>query len=155
MLLALVVTLLVTNMIISKKGTDLIKDFEGFRTHAYQDAVGVWTIGYGHTKGVQPTDVISAAEGDKMLSTELEEYENWVTKLVDVPLDQHQFDALVSWTYNLGPTNLKSSTLLKVLNAGYYEQVPDQIRRWNKAGGKELEGLTRRRTAEAELFSGK
>ena len=142
-------------MIISKKGTDLIKDFEGFRTHAYQDAVGVWTIGYGHTKGVQPTDVISAAEGDMMLSTELEEYENWVTKLVDVPLDQHQFDALVSWTYNLGPTNLKSSTLLKVLNAGYYEQVPDQIRRWNKAGGKELEGLTRRRTAEADLFSGK
>ena len=142
-------------MIISKKGTDLIKDFEGFRTHAYQDAVGVWTIGYGHTKGVQPTDVISAAEGDMMLSTELEEYENWVTKLVDVPLDQHQFDALVSWTYNLGPTNLKSSTLLKVLNAGYYEQVPDQIKRWNKAGGKELEGLTRRRTAEAELFSGK
>ena len=142
-------------MIISKKGTDLIKDFEGFRTHAYQDAVGVWTIGYGHTKGVQPTDVISAAEGDMMLSTELEEYENWVTKLVDVPLDQHQFDALVSWTYNLGPTNLKSSTLLKVLNAGYYEQVPDQIKRWNKAGGKELEGLTRRRTAEAHLFAGR
>jgi len=141
-------------MVISNKGTSLIKDFEGFRTHAYQDAVGVWTIGYGHTKGVQPNDIISAAQGDKMLSEELAEYENYVNTLVIVPLHQHQFDALVSWTYNLGPTNLKSSTLLKVLNEGKYNEVPVQIRRWNKAGGKELEGLTRRREAEAQMFAG-
>tara|TARA_R110002012_G_scaffold10268_1_gene47359 strand:+ start:258 stop:689 length:432 start_codon:yes stop_codon:yes gene_type:complete len=141
-------------MVISNKGTSLIKDFEGFRTHAYQDAVGVWTIGYGHTKGVQPNDIISAAQGDKMLSEELAEYENYVNTLVIVPLHQHQFDALVSWTYNLGPTNLKSSTLLKVLNEGKYNEVPAQIRRWNKAGGKELEGLTRRREAEAQMFAG-
>ncbi len=141
-------------MVISNKGTSLIKDFEGFRTHAYQDAVGVWTIGYGHTKGVQPNDIISAAQGDKMLSEELAEYENYVNTLVIVPLHQHQFDALVSWTYNLGPTNLKSSTLLKVLNEGKYNEVPAQIRRWNKAGGKELEGLTKRREAEAQMFAG-
>ena len=75
--------------------------------------------------------------------------------LVTVPLHQHQFDALVSWTYNLGPTNLKSSTLLAVLNQGKYDEVPAQIMRWNKAGGKELEGLTRRRQAEADMFAGR
>ena len=154
-LLALLVGLLVANTIISNKGISLIKDFEGFRSHAYQDAAGVWTIGYGHTKGVQPNDIISAAQGDKMLSDELTEYENYVSTLVIVPLHQHQFDALVSWTYNLGPTNLKNSTLLEVLNKGRYDLVPDEMRRWNKAGGKELEGLTRRREAEALLFAGR
>ena len=142
-------------MYISKKGTDLIKEFEGFRTHAYQDAVGVWTIGYGHTKGVQPTDIITPEAGDEMLVEELTEYETHVENAVKVPLKQHQFDALVSWTYNLGPTNLNSSTMLRVLNDGKYEEVPAQMLRWNKAGGKELEGLTRRRQAEAHLFAGR
>lgn len=140
--------------VISNKGTDLIRNFEGFRSHAYQDVTGVWTIGYGHTKNVQPTDVISAAQGYSMLRNELIEYENYVNTLVKVPLYQHQFDALVSWTYNLGPTNLKNSTLLEVLNKGRYDLVPDEIRRWNRAGGKELEGLTRRREAEALMFAG-
>tara|TARA_R110002020_G_scaffold303459_1_gene518891 strand:+ start:197 stop:625 length:429 start_codon:yes stop_codon:yes gene_type:complete len=140
--------------VLSNKGTDLIRNFEGFRSHAYQDATGVWTIGYGHTKNVQPTDVISAAQGYSMLRNELIEYENYVNTLVKVPLYQHQFDALVSWTYNLGPTNLKNSTLLEVLNKGRYDLVPDEIRRWNRAGGKELEGLTRRREAEALMFAG-
>ena len=153
-LLALVVVLLLANMIINKKGMDLIKEFEGFRTHAYQDSAGVWTIGYGHTKGVQPTDIISAAQGDKMLADELSEYENYVKTLVTVPLHQHQFDALVSWTYNLGPTNLKNSGMLKVLNQGRYDLVPDEMRRWNKANGIVLDGLIKRREAEAQLFAG-
>ena len=140
---------------ISERGIKLLKDFEGFRTHAYQDSVGVWTIGYGHTKGVTPNMVISTAEGEEMLVEELKEYENYVDDLVKVPLDQHQYDALVSWVYNLGPTNFRSSTMLRVLNEGKYEEVPNQIRRWNKAGGKELDGLTRRRNAEAEMFAGK
>ena len=72
--------------------------------------------------------------------------------MVKCPLSQNQFDALVSWVYNLGPANLQASTLLKVLNAGDYAGVPAQIMRWNKAGGKVLEGLTRRRQAEADLF---
>ena len=153
-LLALVVVLLLANMIINKKGMDLIKEFEGFRTHAYQDSAGVWTIGYGHTKGVQPTDIISAAQGDKMLADELSEYENYVKTLVTVPLHQHQFDALVSWTYNLGPTNLKNSGMLKVLNQGRYDLVPNEMRRWNKANGIVLDGLVKRREAEAQLFAG-
>jgi lysozyme len=67
-------------------------------------------------------------------------------------LNQNQFDALTSWTYNLGPTNLKSSTMLKVLNDGNYDEVPEQIKKWNKAGGQVLNGLIKRRDAEAELF---
>jgi lysozyme len=85
----------------------------------------------------------------------LEEYENYVSTAVTVPLSQNQFDALVSWVYNLGNGNLTSSTMLKVLNSGDYAGVPAQIKRWNKAGGKVLEGLTRRRQAEADMFEGK
>jgi lysozyme len=87
-----------------------------------------------------------------VLKSEVEEYCDAVNKCVKVPLNQYQFDALVSWTYNLGESNLKNSTLLKVLNDGDYEGVPFQIKRWNKANGKVLSGLTRRRKAEAELF---
>tara|TARA_Y100000766_G_scaffold282543_1_gene296070 strand:- start:1223 stop:1648 length:426 start_codon:yes stop_codon:yes gene_type:complete len=136
----------------SQNGIDLIKHFEGCELKAYKCPAGVWTIGYGHIKGVQEGDVITEQQADEMLVEELHEYENYVNTLVDVPLNQNQYDALVSWVYNLGGGNLKASTLLKVLNAGDYDNVPEQIMRWNKAGGKVLEGLTRRRQAEADLF---
>lgn len=142
-------------MKISAEGLALIKKFEGCELEAYQDAVGVWTIGYGHIKGVHEGMTITKDQAEEMLLEELVEYENHVLNAVENQLDQCMFDALVSWTYNLGPTNLNSSTMLKVLNAGQYEDVPAQIKRWNKAGGKVLEGLTRRREAEALLFQGK
>ena len=142
-------------MKISQEGIALIKKFEGCELDAYQDAVGVWTIGYGHIKGVKEGMQITKAQAEEMLVEELSEYENHVLKAVENQLDQCMFDALVSWTYNLGPTNLNSSTMLKVLNAGEYEEVPAQIKRWNKAGGNVLEGLVRRREAEALLFEGK
>ena len=138
----------------SLEGINLIKHFEGCELEAYKCPAGVWTIGYGHIKGVQQGDVITEQQADDMLVEELEEYENYIHKYVAVPLDQNQFDALVSWVFNLGAGNLAASTLLKVLNAGSYDEVPAQIMRWNKAGGKVLEGLTRRRQAEADLFSG-
>jgi len=141
-------------MKISEYGLDLIKHFEGLELEAYQCAAGVWTIGYGHTKGVQPGDQWSESHANHMLEVELEEYENYVNTAVTVPLSQNQFDALVSWVYNLGNGNLTSSTMLKVLNSGDYDGVPAQILRWNKAGGKVLEGLTRRRQAEADMFVG-
>ena len=97
--------------------------------------------------------VISEDTANEMLVEELKEYENYINTLVTVELNQNQFDAMVSWVYNLGSSNLQASTLLKVLNAGDYEGVPAQIMRWNKAGGKVLEGLTRRRQAEADLFA--
>ena len=142
-------------MKISQEGIALIKKFEGCELDAYQDAVGVWTIGYGHIKDVKEGMQITKAQAEEMLVEELSEYENHVSNAVDNQLDQCMFDALVSWTYNLGPTNLNSSTMLKVLNAREYEEVPAQIKRWNKAGGKVLEGLVRRREAEALLFEGK
>ena len=139
----------------SQYGLELIKDFEGLELQAYQCAAGVWTIGYGHTKGVQEGDEWSKDHADHMLEVELEEYEGYVNNSVTSPLAQNQFDALVSWTYNLGGGNLKASTMLKVLNAGDYDEVPNQMLRWNKAGGKVLEGLTRRRQAEGDMFCGK
>ena len=139
---------------ISDKGIYAIKKFEGCELIAYQDAVGVWTIGYGHTKGVSEGDIISSAQAEALLLKELKEYEDYVNKLVTVPLHDYQFDALVSWTYNLGPTNLANSTMLKKLNEGKYNEVPDEMRRWNRAGGKVLEGLVIRRDYEAKLFAG-
>jgi len=143
-------------MKISENGLELIKHFEGFESKAYYCAAGVLTIGYGHTQGVDENDEWSEAHASHMLEIEIEEgYGKAVNDLVTVPLDQNMYDALVSWVYNLGVGNFKSSTLLKVLNSGDYEGVPAQIKRWNKAGGKVLEGLTRRREAEANLFEGK
>lgn len=134
------------------KGIELIKHFEGCELEAYKCPAGVWTIGYGHIKGVKEGMTITESQAEEMLKSELNEYEGYINNLVTVELNQNQFDAMVSWVYNLGGGNLKASTLLKVLNAGDYDGVPAQMLRWNKAGGKVLEGLTRRRQAEADLF---
>lgn len=142
-------------MKISENGLELIKHFEGCELEAYQCAAGVWTIGYGHTKDVKVGDKITKAIADSLLAEEMHEYEGYVNNAVKVDLNQDQFDALVSWTYNLGGGNLNASTMLKVVNSGDFEGVPAQIKRWNKAGGKVLEGLIRRREAEANLFEGK
>ena len=142
-------------MNISKEGIDLIKHFEGCRLEAYEDAVGVPTIAYGRIKDVEMGDSCTQAQAEAWLDEELHEYEGYINDAVTVALTQNQFDSLVSWVYNLGPSNLKSSTMLKVLNKEQYADVPEQIQRWNKAGGKVLEGLTKRRNAEALLFEGK
>ena len=151
-----VLILLVTGMVLMNlgyNGTKILKFFEGCRLTAYQDSVGVWTIGYGHTKGVYDGMTITQEEAEQMLLTELEEYEGYVEKYVTVPLTQNQFDALVVWVYNLGPTNFRRSTLLKELNSGNYTAAGNEITKWNKAGGKVLAGLVRRREAEAKLFN--
>jgi lysozyme len=147
-------------MKISEEGKALIKKFEGCELEAYQCPAQIgtkdqWTIGYGHTKNVQENDHWSQHYAETMLDIELEEYEGYINDLVKVPLQQHQFDALVAWVYNLGVGNLLSSTLLVKLNAGEYEDIPHEIQRWNKAAGEVLEGLVRRRKAEALLFEGK
>lgn len=140
---------------ISAEGLALIKKFEGCELTAYQCSAGVWTIGYGHTKSVTEGMEITNDIANEMLEAEVCEYENYINEHVSVPLEQNQFDAMVSWVYNLGPANLVSSTLLKVLNAGDYADVPAQIKRWNKAGGQTLDGLIRRREAESLLFQNK
>ncbi|OQS34560.1 lysozyme [Chromobacterium haemolyticum] len=140
-------------MNISANGVKLIQQFEGLRLKAYQDAVGVWTIGYGHTgPDVTPGLVITQAQADALLARDLSRFETGVTRLAAVPLHQNQFDALVSFSYNLGLGSLQNSTLLRLLNQRDYAGAAAQFPRWNKAGGKVLPGLTRRRAAEQALF---
>ena len=142
-------------MKISLEGLSLIKKFEGCKLIAYKCSAGVWTIGYGHTTGVKEGDVCTQEEAEKLLRGDIFKFEEYVQDSVKVDLDQSQFDALVAWTFNLGPGNLRSSTMLKKLNNGEYESVPFEMRRWNKAGGKTLDGLIRRREAESLLFESK
>ena len=139
-------------MKISEDGLELIKKFEGCETTAYQDSVGVWTIGFGHTKGVEEGQTCSIEDAESMLADEMDEYEGYINNMVKVDLQQHEFDALVAWVYNLGPTNLGESTMLKVLNGGQFDRVPDEMNRWTRAGGEILEGLVRRRQAESLMF---
>ena len=136
----------------SNKSIELVKHFEGFESVAYLCPANVWTIGYGRTKNVKEGDVISEIQAERDLLEELEEFGEQVLSVVDVELNQNEFDALTSWTYNLGVGNLRSSTLLKKLNAGDKNSVPSEMLRWNKANGKVLNGLTRRRQAEADLW---
>ena len=142
-------------MNISNEGLSLIKKFEGCELNSYKCAAGVPTIGYGSTHGIEMGMSISRARAEELLLEDIAKFEDHVNNNVKVPLNQNQFDAMVSWTFNLGGGNLKSSTLLKVLNDSDYTDVPNQIKRWNKANGKVLEGLIRRREAEALLFEGK
>ena len=138
----------------SEEGISLIKKFEGCKLEAYLDAVDVPTIAYGRTKDVKIGDICTQQQAEDWLEEELVEYEGYVNEAVKVELTQPQFDSLVSWTYNLGPSNLNRSSMLRVLNTSDYDNVPEQIMRWNKAGGRVLPGLVRRREAEAEMFKG-
>jgi len=138
---------------ISQIGLDLIKDFEGCELTSYQDIVGIWTVGYGCTgPGIGKGMVITPQEAENMLRRHLERVEAAIERMVTVPLTQGEFDALCSFCYNLGEGALKGSTLLKLLNASDYDGAAQQFERWNKAGGKEVAGLTRRRQAERRLF---
>lgn len=136
-------------------GLLLIKSFEGLRLHAYRDAVGIWTIGYGTTRGVRPGMQISEAEAEKFLQQDLTRFEQSINEAVEVPINDNQFSALVSFTYNVGSGAFRSSTLLRLLNQRQdVRAVADQFPRWNRAGGRVLAGLTRRRNAERALFLG-
>lgn len=136
----------------SEKGVSLIQHFEGCELKSYRCAGNALTIGYGHTGNVEEDQKITQEQADTLLVNDLEVFERQVQRLVTVDLKQHQFDALVSWAFNLGSGNLRASTLLRVLNAGDYDKVTEQMVRWDKAGGIALAGLTRRRKAEAVLF---
>ncbi|MBM2884524.1 muraminidase [Chromobacterium amazonense] len=137
----------------SSNGIQLIQQFEGLRLTAYQDSVGVWTIGYGHTgPDVRAGLSISDSQATQLLSQDLRRFEQGVSNLVKVAINQNQFDALISFSYNLGLGNLQSSTLLRLLNQGDYRGASGQFPLWDKAGGKVLPGLQKRRQAEQALF---
>ena len=147
---------------LSQAGVEFIARFEGFRGTLYDDAAGHCTIGFGHlvhhgrTNGTESAEFrngISRERGLELLADDAAKAAQAVVERVQVPLAQHQFDALVSFVFNLGAGAFAESTLLRELNAGHYDAVPPQLDRWVKAGGKTLQGLVRRREAEGVLFS--
>ncbi|WP_204141532.1 lysozyme [Halomicronema sp. CCY15110] len=142
---------------INDAGLEIIKHFEGRRLQAYQDSVGIWTIGYGHTSAagdpqVRAGMVISEQEAEDILKQDLELFEAGVRDRVNVALNSDQFSALVSFSFNVGLGAFGNSTLLRKLNAGDYPGAANEFTRWVKAGGTTLPGLVRRRDAEKALF---
>jgi lysozyme len=156
-------------MQMSEQGLELLKQWEGFESKVYKDSAGLPTIGVGHlitksekTSGaivinglpVQYANGLTDQQVLDLLGQDVQPAEQSVNNGVKVALDQNQFDALVSFTFNTGTAAFSSSTLLKVLNQGEYNQVPDQLRRWNKAGGQVVPGLVNRRENEIKLWNG-
>uniref|UniRef100_UPI0031D7B4C2 lysozyme n=1 Tax=Klebsiella sp. TaxID=576 RepID=UPI0031D7B4C2 len=139
-------------MDVSYNCLNIVKDFEGCSLQAYKDPVGVWTIGYGHTYGVSEKQQITQDEAEQLLFGDLTSVGNEVDHLVIISLNQNQFDALVSFTFNVGGTNLAKSTLLKKLNAGDVSGAAEEFDRWIYAGKQIFDGLVKRRAAEKALF---
>lgn len=132
---------------------DLIKMYEGFSSKVYICPAGYKTIGYGHlVRNDESFDEISKEEAEQILISDLSTAEYAVLRLIEVPLSDGQFDALVSFTFNLGSGQLQSSTLRRKLNRGEYQSAHREFKRWVFAGGKKLQGLVNRRAAEAALF---
>lgn len=136
----------------SQKGIDFIKRHEALKLHAYKDAVGVWTIGYGHTLTAKQGMVITEAEAEKLLIQDLKTAEDEINKHL-LPLKQHQFDSLTSFVFNVGIGSFRRSTLLKRLKIDInHPDIINQFNRWVYGGGKILPGLVRRRKEEANLY---
>lgn len=139
----------------SANGLAFIRDHEGCELHAYPDPGSggePWTIGVGHTGGVKPGDTCTMEQAMQWLKEDVQEAEGHVNRLVKVELSQDQFDALVSLVFNIGGGNFAKSTLLKKINARNFEGAADEFPRWNRAAGRVMAGLTKRRHAEQSLF---
>jgi lysozyme len=134
------------------RSKELTEEFEGCKLCSYQDVAGIWTIGYGHTKGVYSGMVITKEQAEEYLDYDLQNSERIVNQYVTVPLTQNEFDALVDFVFNVGAGNFLHSTLLKLLNENKTMEAANEFEKWNHAGGKVVAGLTRRRLAEKELF---
>lgn len=147
----------IDEMHVSPSGIDLICNFEGLRLKAYDDGVGVWTIGFGTTKypngiRVKKEDTCTLDQAKAYMQNDLKAFEQTVNSAVKVPVNQNQFDALVSLAYNIGSTAFKNSTLVKRLNEGNYKAAANQFDVWVNAGGKRMQGLVNRRATEKALF---
>lgn len=136
----------------SQQGIDFIKRHEALRLHAYKDAVGVWTIGYGHTSTAKQGMIITEAEAETLLKQDLKIAEDEINRHL-LPLRQHQFDAVVSFVFNVGVGSFKRSTLLKRLKMDVnHPDIANQFNRWVYGGGRILKGLVKRRKEEANLY---
>jgi len=141
-----------TPMSTSPLGISLIQHYEGCVLTAYRDSVGCLTVGFGHTSNVTENMSITQEDADNFLKSDLGIFEESLQKLVTVSLTQCQYDALISFVYNLGENSLKNSTLLKLLNENNVNSAAEEFLKWNHAGGKVLNGLTKRRESEKYLF---
>jgi lysozyme len=139
-------------MKLSKVGANLIKKYEGCRLKAYKCPAGVWTIGFGHTGNVKEGQVITQVQADDLFNKDVQRFVDGVNKLVKVDINQNQFDALVSFAYNLGVGALKKSTLLQYLNKKQFDKAAKEFDRWVKADSKVYKGLQNRRNSEEALF---
>ena len=142
-------------MKISKAGLDIIKQYEGCRLTSYKCPAGVWTVGFGWTEGVTPGMTITRAQAEELLTRGVVSYEKAVQDAIgDTKTTQNQFDAMVSLCYNIGPANFRKSTVVRQHKLGDYAAAADAFLMWNKAGGKVLAGLVKRREAERSLYLG-
>jgi lysozyme len=137
----------------SKTGNALTESFEGCRLSSYPDQTGVWTIGYGHTKDVHPGMFCTVAQAEQWLAEDIQWASDEVNKCVYVALSQGEFDALVDFTFNLGSSNFYHSSLLRLVNLGNLAAAANEFARWDRAGGKVVAGLLRRRLAEEGEFN--
>jgi len=144
-------------MQISHNGIEFLKDAEGFRDKAYRDSVGVWTVGYGTTriygKPVEAGQTCTQNEAELWLTADTASVQTAINRSVRAPLRQNQYDALVSFVYNIGIQAFQNSTMLKKLNAGDYSGAAAEFPRWDKAGGQVIPGLHSRRLREQSLFT--
>lgn len=138
---------------INDEGVALIKQWEGCKLTAYKCPAGVWTIGYGHTRTAREGMTITQAQAESLLREDLRVFEAAVTDAVDVDLSDNQFAALVSWAYNIGVGAMRRSSLIRRLNAGEYDAVPNELAKWSRVKGKAVKGLSNRRAAEAGLWA--
>lgn len=143
-------------MQLSYNGVNLLQELEGFSEEAYQDSAGIWTIGFGSThingRAVQPGDKITKEEAVHQMFLDTAWAQTCINQNVEVPIRQNQFDALVCFVYNVGCNAFMKSTLLKLLNLRLYDLAANEFQRWNRAGGKVVNGLTNRREKERKLF---
>lgn len=145
-------------MNVNQAAVDLVKEFEGFRPHAYRCPAGVWTIGYGTTEaagvGIAPERGMTITEADARgyLHDGLDKFASQIAPAITAPINENEFGAFVSLAYNIGPAAFKKSSALREFNAGNKQKAANAILLWDKAGGKVLKGLTRRREAERKLF---
>lgn len=144
----------VNNLTISKRGLQLIKKFEGLRLVAYKDGGGVWTVGYGHTSNVLAGMQITEAQAEGFLRLDIHGAEYAIRRHVEVPLSQNEYDALVSFVFNVGATQFATSTLLSLLNDLDYNDAAEQLPRWCHDNGIVVQGLLNRRRDERLMFLG-
>lgn len=146
---------MIATLVLSAAGFVGITQWEAFRGDAYNDGVGTTTIGFGTTAGVKPGDKITVERALAAALADANKHGEAIKKCIKVPLFQHEWDSFNSVAYNIGPTAFCNSTLVKKLNAGDYAGACAEISRWNKAGGKVLRGLVKRRAAERAMCEGK